>query len=187
MKNAPLKSKSTRQSLIITSVLALGALGYTFLVFLPVKNVIANMNLEIQDQQDYIIKSEALVTQIHMISDELAQSREFTRSWEANAPMKSDVSSLFSQIAEISKKAETKLISFDPQNEKPRAFVNEFGVSMSINGSYMEIFDFVKQIEELPVSIWMNELTLSRTSDDGETLRAEMSFTIFGKKSDNSG
>ena len=68
------------------------------------------------------------------------------------------------------------------------ADASEFGrwFGFTLEGDFAQIFDVLERLESRPHRVWISNLTLSQPAEDGKTLRAEMTLTIFADLAENS-
>jgi hypothetical protein len=59
------------------------------------------------------------------------------------------------------------------------------GVTIHLQGSFPQVFDFLRRVEELPATIWVPSLRLTADERGGSTLRGELNLTIFVDRKDS--
>ena len=52
---------------------------------------------------------------------------------------------------------------------------------------FEQVFDFLHRVETMPHKVGVTNLSLNGASEDAQTLRAEMTLTIFADLAENSG
>ena len=70
---------------LITLLLGAAALGYVFLVFLPVQKSIRQLHRELRSKQDFVAQAEQLNATIAETEERLQQATAFTASWRERA------------------------------------------------------------------------------------------------------
>lgn len=185
------KSMLKRRSLIITTVLATAAVAYVVLIFLPKQKAISELQAELIEKQEYILRADQLISALQLTQLELDGASAFVTDWENTAPTKD---TLFGDIESDARAAGVAMPLFDPQTVVEMETVSQVPVVIAIEGSFSEIFDFVARLEARPNTIWMEGLAVQPTEPEMiwglfplERLRCEMTLLIFADKSDFSG
>jgi len=59
-------------------------------------------------------------------------------------------------------------------------------VTMAFHAPFASVFDLVRRLEALPGALWIRDLKLQSNSENDNTLRGELTLTIFVDHSDYS-
>jgi hypothetical protein len=57
-------------------------------------------------------------------------------------------------------------------------------VTMQFHAPFAAVFDLLQRLEALPGTLWVRDLRLHATSETDNTLRGELTLTIFADHSD---
>ena len=68
----------------------------------------------------------------------------------------------------------------EPQPSRQNGLIVEYPISISAEGTFEGIFNFVHGVEELPQTIWLRDVKVRRAGDLGGSLRCDLTLTIFG-------
>jgi Tfp pilus assembly protein PilO len=172
------------KSWMVTSLLALAAVGYVVFVFLPGQRSIAQIRSEIDEKRQHVLQSQQLGAPIRQAELRLASTREFTADWRANAPRPRDLVGVYAQLAEQAKAAGVRVKRLDPQQAVQHQVLGEHPLVVSLEGPFASVFDFVRRVEQMPETIWIRDLRLARSEGGSETLTVEMTLTIFTDRSE---
>jgi Tfp pilus assembly protein PilO len=173
-----------RKSWIVTSVLAGGALAYAFLVFLPGQRAIGKLRDELRTKRDYITQTAMLGPVAKDIEGKVQRTKDFAETWRSTAPNGEKLASLYGDITACASTAGTTTIRFDPQPVEELGTLLKIPVALGIEGKFEQIFDLLGQIEQLPASIWMENLQIEPNGKDSENMRCEVSLVIFAANPD---
>jgi hypothetical protein len=58
-------------------------------------------------------------------------------------------------------------------------------VTVHFHGTFKQVFDFIRRVEELPATVWLPSLRVSADQQNGSTLRGELNLTIFVDRTDS--
>lgn len=171
---------------LVTGAMAGIALVYVLFVFLPTQKGMKASRSQLAEKQKYIADSNGLFTKVSAIHAESEQAIAFVNKWRQDAPSAQQIDRLPAQLSMQASLARVRILRLEPQTAKPRGLVVEYPILISIEGSFEGIFTFFKGLEELPQTIWLQDVKLHRPSESGSTLRCELTLTILGDLAEKS-
>ena len=171
---------------MVTTLLAGSSLAYVGFIFLPGQNAVAESRAELREQQMFIVQSERLSMQIKEAQEKLNEANQYGVDWRARARTERGISALFGDITKEAAEAKIVLRRFDPQPSEKLNVVFRLPISVAYEGTFHQIYDFVKRIEALPDSIWVTDLQLRKERENSDILHAEMELTVFADNFSNS-
>ncbi len=182
------KTTSNRSlpSWLVTGVVATMAVLYTLLVFLPTQRKTAALKSKKYELMQYVANRLKTHEKIEQARQRQAQVEQVSLAWQKNAPDVGEVGRVLSSITLHARKAGVTLQKFDPEPQVPLQTVVQQPITVALEGDFEEIFDFLHRLETLPHRVWISNFTLSPSSEDAQTLRAEMTLTIFADLAENS-
>lgn len=173
------------KSWMVTAVLAAASVGYVLLVFVPGQRAIGDLRAQLDEKQQHVLQSQRLGGPIRQAELRLASTREFSTQWLSAAPRPTNLVSFYARLAEEAKAAGVDVQRLDPQPAVDRQMISEHPVVISLDGQFAQVFDFIHRLEQLPQSLWVRDLRLSRGDGESESLQAELTLTIFSDRSEN--
>lgn len=132
--------------LIVSSVLASAYIGYTFLVT-PAKEKLIALDEEILVQQRRLAKSS---TEIEKAADLEKVLAVYEQKFKQPASNEGTMSSLLSEIEAVAADLKLQIANLAPKRVKETNFSNRFSVSLSIDGDFMDILQFLHRLQSEP-------------------------------------
>lgn len=181
--------KSNSRSLpswLVTGVVASLAVVYALFVFLPAQRKASLLKLKKYELMQYVANRLKTSEKIEQARQRQLEVEQVTLAWRQHAPQAGELGRMLSGITQQARQAGVTLQRFDPQPQVPLQFVSQQPIQVALEGDFAQVFDFLQGIETMPHRVWISNLTLSAAGEDGETLRAEMTLTIFADLAENS-
>lgn len=176
-----------RNSWFVTIPIVVGAVGYLWFVFFPTAKIIRETRNEIHEKEAFIAQSESLHRSVVQIENEVAEARQFTREWHANSAVIGHLSKLLGKITNQVSSAGAIATRLDPQPEVVLDTLRRVPVQMELTGSAGQIFQVLSLLEELPETVWVDEIKLEKSSEAAGNIQGQLKLEIFAvdlKKSD---
>jgi Tfp pilus assembly protein PilO len=182
-----LKSASSRTppSWLVTGFVATLAVLYTLFIFMPGQRKAAALKLKKLELMQYVTNQAKTTLKIQQAQERNAQALQTTVAWHEQAPKVSDLGRTLSSITLDARQAGVTLQKFDPLPQVKLNSLVQQPIAVALEGDFAQIFDFLARLESRPHRIWISNLTLSQPAEDGKTLRAEMTLTIFADLAEN--
>jgi Tfp pilus assembly protein PilO len=187
MTKSKSKSSRTPPSWLVTGIVASLAVLYTLFVFLPGQRKAAALKSKKYELLQYVGNTQKTGERIEQARQKHIEVLQTTADWHNHAPNASELARSLSSITQEARQAGVTLQRFDPQPQQPLKTVVQQAINVSLEGDFSQIFDFLNRLESMPHRVWITNLTLSAPAEDGKTLRAEMTLTIFADLAGNSG
>jgi len=172
------------KSLFLTLLISGGALAYAFLIFVPIQRSIASLRSELDSKRQFILDAGSLEPRITELTAELQQAEKVVDSWREHSPSEEEMATFIGQVSVLASKAGAKPGRITPREAITLASLRRHPAEFSVQGSFSQLSHFLAELESLPKTIWINDLKLQRDGEDRETLRGEITFSVFA---DNSG
>lgn len=171
---------------LVTGGMACIALAYVFFAFLPSQKAMKSLRQQLVEQQQFILETDKLFTTVSASHREYEQSSTFNQQWQLAAPDAQQADRLPSRISELANQAGLRILRLEPQAAKPRGLVVEYPILASVEGDFEAIFRFLKAIEELPQTIWLQNVSLHKPGELKGDLRCDLTLTILGDLAEKS-
>jgi Tfp pilus assembly protein PilO len=169
---------------LIAVLSAAGAVGYVVWGFLPSKSALADLRRQIGEKDITAAEAPRVAQQIAQTTEELNAARSCAAAWSEAAVKQESLITLFRDINQLSQSAGTRNLRLEPAPVETLAAVWRAPVSVSIEGTFPQLFDFVRGVEVLSGGMEFSSLEIKRSSGESETLRMTGTLTIFGAKPD---
>jgi Tfp pilus assembly protein PilO len=173
------------RSWMITALLASLAVAYVVFVFGPAQAQISTLSARLSERHQHILQADGLVGPVEFATQQLAKTRLVSAAWREAAPSPTQLSACFASLSAQAKASGVSIEQFSPQAATDMQVLEQHGLTIHFHGEFPQIIDFVRRIEELPASIWIPNLRLTRDDQSGSSLRGEMNLTIFVDRSDS--
>lgn len=174
-----MRARLRQQSVGVIGVVLIVAVGFLVVVFLPRMKAIARMRQEIRQKQDFVAQTEKLRPLVAQQKDSLASARNYLQTQRARLVPPDKLSQVYSSISKLSKEAGATTTRFQPG---PAVLFDSFRkvpLELGVQGSTESIQQLLAEIEQLPFTIWLDELKCDRAGENGETRRCAIGLGIF--------
>src|SRR5208337_1223691 len=94
-------------------------------------------------------------------------------------PTKRAIPALYGKINALAKDAGLDIARFDPQPFVVHEKIEEIPITVGCSGRFAQVFDFIRAIEMLPVTVWVESIRLEKTDKDAKDVRCELNLVVF--------
>lgn len=186
MKRKFLSAKGGKpRTWLITALLASAAVAYVFCIFLPLQIGISSIRSELNERQQHILQAQQLAAPLEHAAIRLASTQEISHQWQASAPSDREIAMQLARLTEEARTAGVNIGRLDPQPPVEQQVLTQHVVTVQLQGSFEQVFDFLARIERMPATVWVRTVQLSLDENTG-ALSSELSLTIFGDRNDYS-
>jgi Tfp pilus assembly protein PilO len=152
--------------------------------FLPQMRAIRAARAEIAEKELMILQEPTLAAQVLAAEKDCEETRTYVARWEEQAPSGRDLGEVFARIAQLAQSSQAAVTRFEPDTAIEYGAIRQLPVSLGCDGTFSGLFGFVAAIEELPQTIWINDLHFRRTGKDEQSLHCDIALGIFADKSE---
>jgi Tfp pilus assembly protein PilO len=174
-----MKSNLHRQSYLVIGLILAVALGFLLVVFLPGMRTIARIRREIDEKQDFVAQTEKKRPLIAQQKELQATISEFTTAQRNRLVALDAVSHLFSQISTLTRAAGTRTTRFQPHETVEYDTFHQIPVELGVAGKTEAVAELIRQIENLPYTVWINGLKLNTAGESGGLTRCDLEMEVF--------
>ena len=171
---------------LVTGGMACVALAYIFFAFFPSQKAMKSMRQQLEEKQAYITKTDQEFAAVSAARADLEQASRFVKRWQKDAPDPLQADHLQAQISNKANLVGVRVLKLQAQQPKPHGLVAEYPILVSVEGTFEGIFNFFKGVEELPQTIWLQNVNLQRPGELRGELRCDLTLTILGDLAENS-
>jgi Tfp pilus assembly protein PilO len=172
-------------SWIVTVPLAAAAVAYLGLSFLPGRRATGEARQQITRKQDYVVQAGSLARVLRTAEAELRKTRAYNTAWKERTPAERELPGTYGKIHEQAKAAGVTVTRFDPESAVRYEMISQIPIRMGCVGSFEGISRFLDGLENLRLAIWIKELVLARSGQDGKAVSCELVLAVFSDNSEN--
>lgn len=180
------KQGLSSQSHWVTVPIAVVSATYVWFVFLPGKSAIDALKTERGVKQQAVLSAGETQARIRQVEQESLATSEYCQAWSGGGGGSAEVARLYGAIAEATRQAGVSTTRFAPEAPTKFEQMQRLSLRLGCQGSFAEIGAFVESIEGLPYRIWIEDLTMERSTEDGKDMSCEMVLAIFAGCSEKS-
>jgi Tfp pilus assembly protein PilO len=171
---------------LITALLAAAAVAYVVFVFLPGHRTINELRAQVQERRQQIMQAQSLAATVAQARVRLASAREVGQQWRSNAPRQAQLITHFASLTHQAEEAGVAIDRLDPLPALEMNLIAQQNVTMQFHAPFAAIFDLLRRLEALPGTLWVRNLRLHAAAENDNTLRGELTLTIFVDRADKS-
>ena len=160
------------------------AAAYVYFLFLPGQRSLAGLRAEMSAAEQFIGQVEAFSPAIEATQQQLDTTRDYVGQWEQSAPTEDGLARVFGRINRLAKESDITTTRFEPHTAVPYDKIRRVPVAVTCVGSFGQICQFLRALECLEETIWVEGLQMQRRGKDSEDIECELTLAIFA---DNSG
>ena len=179
-------SKQNSTTLLLTSLVAAGAVAYVFLLFIPGQKAIGKIRAEHRQKQEAIVAAEKIILDAQGTNALLEKARDFKAKRNEITPTVDRIATVFATISNYTKLAGASIVRFDPQSPVRMASISQVPVVLTVEGGYQQIFSLLQKLDETPNPIWEKEVIIQANREKADSLRCQITLTIFADNRDSS-
>ena len=186
-----MKPKNNHKSWILIAVLVAVLVGYVAVSFIPKYHEIEKLDKDLAAKQDFITQSEKTAPLLLDTEKKLADTAAYNKTWTKHAPRPGEISLLLGKINTLARSANVAINSFDPEPAEKLDRLRRMPLALDCSGRLPEIFNFLAELERMPQTIWIKNVTIERNNrrTEGEyrgTTQCKIDVAIFMDNLDNS-
>jgi len=169
---------------LITGLLASCAVAYVVFVFLPFQRSIADLRAQVQERHQQIMQAQSLGGTVVQARQRLVAAREVVQQWRADSPRQSQLVTHFANLSKQAREAGVSIDRLDPLPAVELNLIAQQNVTMQFHAPFPALFDLLRRLGALPGTLWIRDLRLHTNSEADNSLRGELTLTIFVDRAD---
>lgn len=182
----PATRRFSRGNWMVTLAVTGAAVAYVMLVFLPGQKAIGQLQQQVQEKQDFLAETASVAPALLAAQDQLARAKSHEAAWREQAPDRTSLSALYGRIYELAGKAGATTTRFDPEPLVELERVTQVPIAVGVNGSFTCLYEFLRGLDALPVSIWVENVQFEKKATDGEGVDCQINAVIFADNPESS-
>jgi Tfp pilus assembly protein PilO len=180
------ESKFHRGSWLVTIPLVAIAVIHIMFVFFPGRKVISQLRMEIESRQLYISNAGNVSAKLAAAQQDLLEAKSYIEKWRHAAFIVHRLPVLYGNINNLSKQAGTAITRFEPQMFLELGLIRQIPIHMACTGTIAKIHEFIRSLESLPQTIWLDSLKYQKSGQNGENVLCEINLVVFSDNPKNS-
>ena len=181
-----------KKDIIKISVILFVLVVLFMFIYLPQHQKVNRIKKQIEIMQEQIDLTKNMLGDLSQLGFVLGQMQQEMFSFEKRLPEKKHISSILSELSNLTKQSKVEVVSLNP--ERPTHITNDngevvkidqnalssFRINMDIKGSYKELADYLKRVQEsLNIFAAIDEISISRADDIYPKLNAKFTLTMY--------
>ena len=171
--------KFHRGSWLVTIPLVAIAVVHIVFVYFPGRNVITRLRAEIESRQHYISNADSISAALAAAQQELLEARSYIENWQRVAFTVHRLPVLYGNINNLSNRAGTATTRFEPQMLVELGLIRQIPIHMACTGTFAQIHEFIRSLESLPQTIWIDSLQFNKSGQTGGNISCEIDLVVF--------
>jgi Tfp pilus assembly protein PilO len=168
-----------RSSWLVTiPLVAIAAIHIAF-VFFPGRKIISQLQRDIEYRQLYISNADNVSVELADAQQELVKVKSYIENWRRVAYAINRLPVLYGNINKLSKQAGTTTSRFEPQMIIELGMIRQIPIHMACTGTFAQIHEFIRSLEGLPQTIWIDQLRFDKPGQNGEYILCEINLVVF--------
>jgi len=175
-----------RGGLYVTLPTAASVVALALLVFMPNQRKIDALRSQLRSRQMLTNEAQGMAQRIQDLQEQTDLAAAYVQRWRTNLPRDNQAVLVQAEITSLAAQAGVETTQLNPSEDVELPTLVRMPLKLELQGTFAEIFDFVKRLERLPRFIWLDTLTLKTSREDGEDLECEVDLIVFRERSEES-
>jgi Tfp pilus assembly protein PilO len=168
-----------QSSWVVTLSLAAIAIVYLKFVWLPGRRAIQEMSQQVEMKQAFLAQSTGVAAMLVGVQHQVDRADSIASEWDKASPGKRGIPQLYGTINSLAKEAHLATGRFDPQPFVTHERLREIPLTMSCTGSFSQLHEFLRELEGLPATIWVDSIRLEKLAPPAQDVQCELSLVVF--------
>lgn len=172
-------TKIRHRTWIVTLPVAGLAAAYAYFFYLPGERAITQLSEELAAAEAFVDQAQDLAVVVKPTRQRLTETRQYNEVWEKADPSGAGLFALLGEINRLCKESGATTTQFDPEEAVRRQRVQSIPLLLGCSGSFSQICKFLNALEQLPQTVWIENLRMEQSGQDGANVHCELSLAIF--------
>lgn len=178
--------KTTRGNWYVTMSLAGVTVAYITLWYLPGRKAMSEMRLELAIKQQTVAGGKQVEEELRQSHKRLEHAQAYVARWSDRVASRTSGAPVFGQMNAVARAAGATTTRFEPAPVVEFDALRQLPLTMACSGSFSQIYQLLKSLEDLPRLVWIEDLRLERKAESDKELRCELKLAVFVDKLQNS-
>ena len=168
-----------RRGWIAVGIVAAAAVAFLALFFVPEMRAISQSLADLESRITYVLEAQKSARVGEQLQHQLDEVRAYNVVHERQLMSPDDLPALFSQISQISKDNEAVTTKFEPHPPVNYHSFHKVSLSLGVHGPFSAIHGLVRDLEALPMRIWIDEMKIRGPSEPGKPVQCDVLLVVF--------
>src|SRR5437764_6815604 len=171
-------AKRRYNSWFITIPVLAVSLAFVFWFYRPTQTQIRDMQAELQENEATVAAATSLPADIERTNRELATTRAFVSAWRQTATGRK-LAAVCGDLAGLITAAGAKATKLEPEPAVRYQYLTKVPLTLACEGTFPQIHRVLHQLEQMPQTIWVEDLRIVREGKDTATVSCLLKLVIF--------
>jgi Tfp pilus assembly protein PilO len=169
----------TRNTLIAVGLMIVVAAIYVATVFLPGMRSASETLAQLNSKLVCILEAQKMRIINQQIQRDLKNTLSYNDKYGTQILKSSDLPVLYGKISQIAKSHNAAMPKFEPHLPVFYDSVHRMAIGLGISGSFAAIHKIVGELEALPAGIWIDDMQIRGTRENGKSIECDMTLVVF--------
>lgn len=175
-----------RRGLIMTASLAVGAVLYAVLIFLPGQAKLSELRNKLRQQQEFVVASERLRSTIMTTESCISEISNYCNRWQPDHRVTQQLPEVLADVTDAADREGVTVISLTPGSREPLRTIERIPITLTVDGPWDGMLRFLQEVDQLPMLHWIDSLKLSPQPRTADRVSCTFQLVIFAGFSSNS-
>ena len=166
-------------SWVITISLIVLATIYLPFLWLPGHRAIRQLQTQVESKRQFLAKATGISEKVMALQQELDRTEAVTAKWENTSSHNKNLLALYGRINALAEDDGLRVTRFDPQPFSKYESFQEIPLSIVCSGMFSEIYDFLRDLEELPTTMRVNYVRMEKKAGNTKDVECELGLIVF--------
>jgi len=171
---------------LVTGGIAATSLAYTFLVFMPAQQGIAELRSELVEKQNYVTSANNLPKQMESLQEDIERTQAYIDTWQERVPAESQLAAVYQRVVESVAQSGMTTLQFDPQEPVHHRTVMTVPLAVSVDGRFPQLIAMLSQVEQLEHLVWVESVQIGPSAKNEKHVQCDIHFVVFADRDENS-
>jgi Tfp pilus assembly protein PilO len=168
-----------RGNLIAIGLVAASALAYTALFYLPGMRAVSRSLDELDSKLTYVLAAQKSARASEQVELELNEVLTYIERYDDQMMAPNDLPTLFRSISQVAKTHGTVTTRFEPHPPVAYQSFEKAPLSLSVQGELAALHGVLRDLEGLPMRIWVDDLKIKGSRESGKPAECEVHLVVF--------
>jgi len=168
-----------RGTWIATSTLAMIAIIYVVCLFIPKMRSVSATLANLETKQAFVLNAHQSRSAAEHAQQELVTAQRYNQEQSANLLRPEDLPTLYGQISNFTKAHQLATPRFEPRAPVAYETLQKISIGLGVSGSFASIHALLRDLENLPQQVWIDQLTMRGPREGGKNVECDMTLVVF--------
>lgn len=173
--NAP---KPQKIALGVFGLAIIGVASYYF-VLAPLDAKLVQLRAQNAALGEEVVKSRAMVADLAKTRREMAELEAKVGVLKDRLPSERELPTLYRSLNDAGSEAGLGIALFQPREGQTKDYYVEIPITVSAEGSYHQLGEFLERLARLPRVVTVKEMKLASTNRPGRAVRSELTLATY--------